>query len=373
MKRSALAANLAVIFLVASAYTNCAPSIFRLDGTSNLGNPMTTQAAPHVQTAVCSVLNRCNAAVTMSDCMRGVASTNGLGERLGLPPGTFGAFGAVVSAEQQGDITANPITTNGCLADINVLACASPEVTGAYDSQAPQPYAGVAAMLNPAANSCGGIFAGSVIFADGFESGDASSFERSSATSSHPSTGSVPGGCHSGAFCGAQTLAPGVVDVDGNWSKEVFNLPDRAYVRAYYKFPATWQFTSNGDRDFTVMNLSWGACLDGLAIAYRSRGGAGTVADLVAYSWTTDTLVHRGNAYTVDGLWHSIEVHASPAQQRVQVWHDGVKVIDVADRAGGCAAGEVRFGAYVNPNGPLPKAETFYLDDIVISKDQVGP
>jgi hypothetical protein len=344
-------------------------------GTSTLGNPVTpSQAAPQILTAVCSVLTRCNTKVTNAACMSGVRSTSGIDQRLGLSIGAFSNYSSIISAEQTGNILASPVSTTECLSDLTALDCASPEVTGAYNASAPEPYAGVRDMLDRWRYSCAGVFnPDAILFADGFESGDGSALNSEDASASYPQTSAVPGGCRSGEYCGAQSLRRNVGDEEAAWNKFVYFMPDHGFVRAFYKFPADWQFTLNDNRDFQIMQLGWGGCSDAIILGFRSRGGDGRSADLLTYSVRTLETVHMGNNFVPDGQWHSVELYSSFTDRVIRVWFDGNLVIDATDLAGSCAAGEVQIGAYVGPSALLPKNEMFYVDDIAISRQRLGP
>jgi hypothetical protein len=363
-----------VLVLLPAANNGCSRDGELLDQkSSTLGNPYKTTAASDILTATCAVITRCNSQVTMAGCLSGVRGTSGIAERMGLPS-TYSNYSSVVDAEQGGIIIANPVSATECLTDLTALACSSPEVTGAYVPTAAEPFGGVREMLDVWQYSCAGVFnSDAILFADGFESGDGSAFNSEEVTASYPATASVPGGCHSGNFCGAQNLRANQTETEGAWNKFVYNVPDHSYIRAYYNFPSSWQFTLNAGRNMDLLQLNWGSCRDGLVIAMRSRGGTGQVADLVAYSAATDTNIHYGNSFTPDGAWHSVELYSSTSDHRVKVWFDGILVIDVADNAGTCAAGEVAFGTYMTSTAPLPKDETFYMDDVAISRQRIGP
>lgn len=373
MKSKARFLVTAALLLLPMTYTNCTGVPAPGQKSSTLGNPFTTQAATQILSAACSVISRCHPTVSIPACLSGVRSTSGIGDRLGSLTSTFATYAKILDAESIGSIVANPVSATKCLSDLTELACTEASVVGAYVPTAPEPYAGVREMMDQWQYSCAGVFTGNnILFADGFESGDGGALDFAETTSSYPNSSSVPGGCHTGSFCGAQNLI-GNSDQEAYWKKFVYYLPDQSYVRAYFKFPADWQFSLNGDRYFSAIQLSWGDCASGVDVGFRSRGGDGRSADLYSYSTATPGNVHLGSNFVPDGLWHSIEVYSSPSQQNVKVWFDSNLVIDAIDPAGSCDAGEVRFGPDIVSNGQLPKDESFYVDDIVISRLPIGP
>jgi len=148
VKRKFTLSILALSFLsLVVLYNNCSQDGL-LGGKgfeTNTGNPMVSNA---LLTGMCSVINRCNTQVELSDCKTGILNTSGFNTVLGLSS-NYSVFSSIVQAEQGGSLVANQTAGNSCYNNVNALTCSDPRVVGAYVPSQANPYSGAPNMLPP--------------------------------------------------------------------------------------------------------------------------------------------------------------------------------------------------------------------------------
>lgn len=102
----------------------------------------------------CSKLADCEGAPT-TDCTTSWQNLTDVDEEIGLSPGDYADLNETRTAESDDDITPDVAAADACLADIQGLSCAAPEVANAYDSGSGTPFA-LGAQMIP--TSCQGVF-----------------------------------------------------------------------------------------------------------------------------------------------------------------------------------------------------------------------
>ena len=149
---------IATLLAIPVFYNNCGGVQFvKLYGATSVGNPFSsTQSSSEILFAICSVLDRCGAQVPFNVCMSGVASTNGIGQRLGLAPGVDDPYSSLENAENSGLLIANLPQANTCVDTINNLNCTDPNVVNAYNASSSSPFAATQFMVPM--NACGQVF-----------------------------------------------------------------------------------------------------------------------------------------------------------------------------------------------------------------------
>jgi hypothetical protein len=137
-------------------------SFFPGCGGTGTGNPgVLTSSAPTTNTGrilseVCSLLNQCVSGISNSECRSGVTIETNLEAPLGLTPGTYVNFLAIMTADGLGSIQSNPAATSTCVSELTNLSCFDTYVQSAKDVFGG--YSGVAPLLTTRAPSCAGVF-----------------------------------------------------------------------------------------------------------------------------------------------------------------------------------------------------------------------
>lgn len=143
--------------LIPLTYNSCSSPVEYKVSNTVAGNPM-APAMTNIVSAICSVINRCQNQVSISDCQVKVLGVGGVDYQLGLPAGSYPTISSIVQAESSKSITANSTATDTCYSQINQLDCSSSAVQGAYDTNLANPYTGAAQMLPTAPGSCPSVF-----------------------------------------------------------------------------------------------------------------------------------------------------------------------------------------------------------------------
>jgi len=203
-------------------------------------------------------------------------------------------------------------------------------------------------------------------FSDGFESGDASKWTGILGTGAHFSQS----GPHSGNWAGTQT-----VGVGGCCDKYFYRdfpegVPDKAYYRAWYKFPTDFRWNSVNP---PVKMMIWESEVQGGGRAYLNCDATSPTACIWRFS-SSAQVVHNITQpmHMADGKWHSIELQMDSANQHVRAWFDGVLRLDADDICmGGDKVVEWKVGIYMN--GQAPALDLIYVDDVAVSTQRIGP
>jgi hypothetical protein len=163
MKRRPLVTFIAVAaLLLAAGYNGCSkdPAVVFSQPSTVAGNPISpTDGAAKVLAAVSETLARCFSGVSEAQAKEAILSTGGFAEKLGVDPGQYPVFSAIVAAESLGELIADRDSTRTCTASITALSCSDPAVRNAYDPAAADPFANSPALIaDPDASLCAGVF-----------------------------------------------------------------------------------------------------------------------------------------------------------------------------------------------------------------------
>jgi hypothetical protein len=205
------------------------------------------------------------------------------------------------------------------------------------------------------------------LFADGFESGSASSWSHVGGDASY-----VSSECRSGRFCGAMRLTGGRDQQSIYWAKQVTHSGEMLRVAAWWRFPVGFSWDPGGqpwgyEHKMLIINTA----NDVGRVLLNLRGG-GKSPEIAVHFERLESLgqgvsKHSGVHWPPDGKWHHFEIEMlrrSGTAGRVRVWLDNQLAIDETGRVCGSPCAPIRdimFGAFSNQGAP--KTQSFYLDD----------
>jgi hypothetical protein len=207
------------LILLVLPYNNCSSGVdFKRKTESKgteWGNPITDSTAKVVG-AVCEVISRCHAGVSVSSCETGVMATDGIDASLGLPTAAYDSGDEVANAEEAGQLFGSTPATTACTSGIQALSCSDSSVQAAYDSSATNPYANVPGMIPTTASSCPSVFLSSTYY-----------FSPSGSDTNAGTTEASPWLTFGKLFNATRVIKPGdtVILLDGTYTKSTTGFP----------------------------------------------------------------------------------------------------------------------------------------------------
>ena len=120
------------------------------------GNPMTANSQNLIQT-ICTVLTAGHSGLTNSNCVAGVQNED-ISNFFGVPNGWYNPIINLVELEEIAPVTVNQTAGTACINGISALNPNSTVVQNAYVPSQPDPFSGVAAMVQTSSNSCATVY-----------------------------------------------------------------------------------------------------------------------------------------------------------------------------------------------------------------------
>lgn len=214
------------------------------------------------------------------------------------------------------------------------------------------------------------------IFTDGFESGNERAW-----TAAAGNRAIATGACHTGRFCGEQKMAAGRDQQMVLWERAFTHDGDTFYFSGWWRFPEGFTFDPGGqpwgyehkllivntanDVGRILLNLRGGGSRPEVAVHIERLEGLGQ-----GVSKRSDVQLAPG------GGWQHFELEVqrrSGTANRVRAWLNGELAVDETGRVCGTPCSPivgVQVGAFSNQG--TPRAQSFFLDDILVSGSSRG-
>jgi len=164
----------------------------------------------------------------------------------------------------------------------------------------------------------------------------------------------------------------GFAEDHGEYSIQTVPNGGNIWIRGYFYFPSGFDFTASPVSKFIRLKLSTGGYVSLLFNAnVPSTPNVGKLIvgnDSVAYNWQQDIQ----NSAISTGSWHCVEMHLrlSTTAPILRAWLDGNLVYNDTSNVQVLSGTNANL-IYImtNWNGGVPKTQSEYMDDIVITTD----